>query len=157
LQDWEKIKQGPAARPALRPCIAQSTLLSPGSLLESVAAHLLPVREGSILAGGQIWVLSAPTSCENVRFAIGYCCCFALPSRVGSEDRLAALTAADELDASAATGRGAPRFFSRTTKEVCEAILAPGDPHSHDALRRHADRIEDPRLRRAFEAAVDLL
>jgi hypothetical protein len=75
----------------------------------------------------------------------------------GSEDRLAALTAADELDASAATGRGAPRFFSRTTKEVCEAILAPGDPHSHDALRRHADRIEDPRLRRAFEAAVDLL
>jgi hypothetical protein len=70
-----------------------------------------------------------------------------------SGDRLAVLTAAHELDAS---GPAAPRFFNRTTKEVCEAILAPGDQHSRDVLRRHAERIEDPRLRRAFEAALDL-
>jgi hypothetical protein len=69
---------------------------------------------------------------------------------------LAVLAAAGELDESGATGRAAARFFSRTTKEICEAVLAPGDQHSHDVLRRHAERIEDSRLRRAFEAAVDL-
>jgi hypothetical protein len=81
-----------------------------------------------------------------------------LPFAVTREraERLAVLAAADELDASGAKRAAAPRFFNRTSKEVCEAILAPGDQHAHDVLRRHAERIEDPRLRRAFEAAVDL-
>jgi hypothetical protein len=73
-----------------------------------------------------------------------------------SADRLAVLTAANELDVSAAKGPAAPRFFHRTSKEVCEAILAAGDEHSHAVLRRHVGRIDDPRLRRAFQAAVDL-
>jgi hypothetical protein len=73
-----------------------------------------------------------------------------------SADRLAVLAAADELDASGARAPATPRFFNRTSKEVCEAILAPGDQHALDVLRRHAERIDDPRLRRAFEAALDL-
>jgi hypothetical protein len=73
-----------------------------------------------------------------------------------SADRLAVLAAADELDTSGAKGPVAARFFARTSKDVCEAILTPGDQHGHDVLRRHAERIDDPRLRRAFEAAVDL-
>jgi hypothetical protein len=50
--------------------------------------------------------------------------CFAVTREAA--DRLAVLAAADELDASGAKGPAAPRFFNRTTKEVCEAILAPG-------------------------------
>src|SRR5258708_6475031 len=74
-----------------------------------------------------------------------------------SADRLAALAAADELDASEARGTtAAPSFFNRTSRQVCEAILAPGDQHSQDVLRRHAGRIDDPRLRRAFAAALVL-
>jgi hypothetical protein len=74
-----------------------------------------------------------------------------------SADRMAALAAADELDVFEAEGRtAAPSFFNRTSRQVCEAILAPGDQHSQEVLRRHAGRIDDPRLRRAFQAAVDL-
>jgi hypothetical protein len=73
-----------------------------------------------------------------------------------SADRLAVLAAAAELDASGAKASATPRFFNRTSKEVCEAILAAGDQHALDVLRQHAERIDDPRLRRAFEAAVDL-
>ena len=47
-----------------------------------------------------------------------------------------------------------PRFFQRKSREVCEAILT--DDSSHAALRIHAARIDDPRLRRAFLAAVGL-
>ena len=73
-----------------------------------------------------------------------------------SADRMAVLAAADELDVAGAKGSAASRFFARTSKEVCEAILAPADQHRHDVLRRHVERIDDPPLRRAFEAAVDL-
>jgi hypothetical protein len=66
-----------------------------------------------------------------------------------SPDRLAVLTAADDLDASGAKGSAVPRFFTRSSKEVCEAIMAPGDQCGHDVLRRHAERIDDPRLRTA--------
>jgi hypothetical protein len=79
-------------------------------------------------------------------------------------DRAAALAVADELDSlGMQRKRRAPSFFLRTSNEVCEAILAAGDGHDvddgHDraVLRRHVARIEDPRLRRAFEAAVGLL
>jgi len=73
-----------------------------------------------------------------------------------SADRWTVLTAADELDAAGTKKPAAPSYFRRTTKEVCEAVLAPGDQHSRDVLRRHAERIDDARLRRAFEAAVDI-
>jgi hypothetical protein len=47
-------------------------------------------------------------------------------------------------------------FFTRSSKEVCEAILSAGDQHSNDVLRRHVERIANTRLRRAFLAALDL-
>jgi hypothetical protein len=70
-------------------------------------------------------------------------------------DRSAVLAMADELDSLGARWRpAAPTFFARTSSEVCELILAVSDGHDHAVLRRHAARIEDPRLRRAFRAAV---
>jgi hypothetical protein len=49
-----------------------------------------------------------------------------------------------------------PRFFRRTSEEVCRAIVAAGDKSSNAVLRRHIARIDDPRLRRAFQAVIDL-
>jgi hypothetical protein len=75
-------------------------------------------------------------------------------------DQAAVLALADEID-SAGIGLGvtwrptAPRFFLRTSEEVCEAILA-GDADGNAVLRKHATRIDDRRLRSAFEAAVGL-
>jgi hypothetical protein len=71
-------------------------------------------------------------------------------------DRAALRAAADELD------RGQSRFekraftfFARTSEEVCAAILAPADPCARAVLRRLLSRIDDPRLGRALEAALD--
>jgi hypothetical protein len=70
-------------------------------------------------------------------------------------DRSAVLAMADELDSLGARWRpAAPTYFARTSNEVCELILAVRDGHDHAVLRRHAARIDDPRLRRAFRAAV---
>src|SRR6266508_2011765 len=70
-------------------------------------------------------------------------------------DRSAALAMAEELDSLGVRWRPAgPSFFLRTSDEVCEAIRAVGDGHNNAVLRRHVGRIEDPRLRRAFQAAV---
>lgn len=72
-------------------------------------------------------------------------------------DQSAALAMADELDSLGVRWQcRAPRFFVRTTKEVCEAILAACDGSNNAVLRRHLARIDDPRLRRAFRAAVGL-
>ena len=72
-------------------------------------------------------------------------------------DQSAALAVADELDSLGVRGkRMAPSFFLRTSKEVCEAIRAAGDGRDNAVLRRHVARIDDPRLRRAFQAAVGL-
>jgi len=68
-------------------------------------------------------------------------------------DQSAALAVADELDCLGGRWkRTAPSFFLRTSNEVCEAILADSDA----VLRKHVARIDDPRLRRAFRAAVGL-
>jgi len=72
-------------------------------------------------------------------------------------DRWAVLAMADELDSLGMRWRpAAPSFFVRTSNEICDAILTGHDAHSHAILRRHMARIDDPRLRRAFGAAVDL-
>jgi hypothetical protein len=72
-------------------------------------------------------------------------------------DHSAALAAADELDSLGVRWqRTAPRFFLRTSNEVCEAILAASDGNNNAVLRRHVARIDEPRLRRAFRAAVGL-
>jgi hypothetical protein len=72
-------------------------------------------------------------------------------------DQMAVLALADEIDAVGLRWRpGAPSFFARTSREVCEAILAGSDRHNDAVLQRHAARIDDPRLRRAFRAAAGL-
>ena len=50
----------------------------------------------------------------------------------------------------------APSFFRRTSGEVCAAITVLEDPRRITILEKHIARIDDPRLRRAFHAAVDL-
>jgi hypothetical protein len=70
-------------------------------------------------------------------------------------DHAAVLAMADELDSLGARWRpSGPTFFLRTSTEVCETIIAVIDGHNHAVLRRHAARIDDLRLRRAFRAAV---
>jgi hypothetical protein len=72
-------------------------------------------------------------------------------------DQSAVLAMAEELDALGVRWRpAAPRFFLRTSTEVCEAILAVSEGHNNAVLRRHIARIDDPRLRRTFQAAVGL-
>jgi len=72
-------------------------------------------------------------------------------------DQSAALAVADELDCLGGRWkRTAPSFFLRTSNEVCEAILAGSGADSDAVLRKHVARIDDPRLRRAFRAAVGL-
>jgi hypothetical protein len=68
-------------------------------------------------------------------------------------DCAAAHAMADEIDALGMRWRpAAPRFFGRTTGEVCDAIKG----RDNRILRRHLSRIDDRRLRQAFEAAIGL-
>jgi hypothetical protein len=74
-----------------------------------------------------------------------------------TSDQAAALALADEIDSLGIRWRpAAPHFFLRTSREICDAVLAAGDGNNNPVLRGHAARIDDPRLRRAFEAAVGL-
>jgi hypothetical protein len=74
-----------------------------------------------------------------------------------SSDRSAVLAMADELDALGPRwNAAAPSFFLRTSDEVCNAILETHDWTNSAILQKHAARIDDPRLRRAFCAAVGL-
>jgi fido (protein-threonine AMPylation protein) len=73
-----------------------------------------------------------------------------------SADRLTALAAADELDASGGSWRpAAPRFFARTSNEVCDATAAADEAAGRAVLKKHLARIDDARLRRAFRAAIE--
>jgi hypothetical protein len=72
-------------------------------------------------------------------------------------DQSAALAMADELDSLDPRWRPtAPTFFARTSNEVCQAILMAGNRRANQVLEKHAKRIQEPRLRRAFRAAVGL-
>jgi len=72
-------------------------------------------------------------------------------------ERFAALTLADELDSVGVWWRpSAPSFFRRTSQDICMAIDTAGWAPSAAILHRHIARIDDPRLRRAFAAAVGL-
>jgi hypothetical protein len=74
-----------------------------------------------------------------------------------SRDRAGVLAIADELDSLSGGWRPtSPSFFLRTSNEVCDAICAPDEGYSTAQLRKHIARIDDPRLRRAFRAAVGL-
>jgi hypothetical protein len=72
-------------------------------------------------------------------------------------DRSATIGMADELDSLGLQWRpSAPNFFRRTSSEVCDAIIAFDDPRRKAILKTHLARIDDPTLRGAFRAAVDL-
>jgi hypothetical protein len=74
-----------------------------------------------------------------------------------AKDQAATFSMADEIDALGHQWRpSAPSFFRRTSDEVCAAITALDDPKRITILKKHIARIDDPRLRRAFTAAVDL-
>jgi hypothetical protein len=73
------------------------------------------------------------------------------------KDEAAAFAMADEIDALGLRWRPvAPSFFRRTSAEVCRAITAPDDPKRAVVLESHVARIDEPRLRNAFQAAVEL-
>ena len=72
-------------------------------------------------------------------------------------DRSAVLVIADEIDrlGSCAEDRSAFTFFHRTSTELCSAIFEKQNSKKSAVLRLHLKRIDDRRLRRAFEAAID--
>jgi hypothetical protein len=73
------------------------------------------------------------------------------------KDEAAVIAMADEMDALGLQWRpSAPSFFRRTSSEVCKMVIALDDPRRATILKRHIARIDDPRLRRAFQAAVDI-
>ena len=73
------------------------------------------------------------------------------------KDLSATLALADEIDARGLQWRpSAPTFFRRTTTEVCNAITTVDDPNSAPILKRHLARIDNPVLKRAFRAAVNI-
>src|SRR5262249_57774887 len=73
------------------------------------------------------------------------------------KDEAAVIAMADEIDALGLQWRpSAPSFFRRTSIEVCKMIIALDDPRRATILKKHIARIDDPRLRRAFQAVVDL-
>jgi hypothetical protein len=72
-------------------------------------------------------------------------------------DRIAVSALAQQMDSLGRRHVSVDRgFFQRTSIDLCEAIVAPGNPRSFGLLRTHALRIEHPRLRDCFRAAVDL-
>ena len=72
-------------------------------------------------------------------------------------DRQAASAIAAELDRSGRRdGRSVSfAFFRKCTEELCDALVRPDDL-GETIIRRHLTRIADGRLKRAFQAAVEL-
>ena len=74
-----------------------------------------------------------------------------------SNDEAGVFGKADELDSLGLRWRpAAPNFFRRTSAEICNAITETDDPKRAAILKRHLERIDDLRLRRAFQAAVEV-
>jgi hypothetical protein len=73
------------------------------------------------------------------------------------EHEAVAVSVAGEIDAlGQPPGLATPSFFRRTTFDICKAITTLDDPNRNAIFTMHLARIDDPRLRRAFRAAVDL-
>ena len=72
-------------------------------------------------------------------------------------DRSAVLTIAEEIDkrGKRLDDRSAYQFFRKTSAELCDAILDKQNSKVSVVLRLHLNRIDDCRLRRAFEAAIE--
>ena len=72
-------------------------------------------------------------------------------------DKSAVLAIAEEIDklGSRAEGRSTFKFFRRTSIELCRAILDKHNSKASAVLRLHLNRIDDYRLKRAVEAAIE--
>lgn len=72
-------------------------------------------------------------------------------------DRANVMAMARELDRPG-TGEVATTFafFARTSFEFCNAIADKNDPNRIAVFRRNLARIDDPRLKNALEAAIEL-
>ena len=72
-------------------------------------------------------------------------------------DKSAALLIAEEIDklGSRLENRSAFKFFRRTSTELCGAIMDKQNPKKSAVLHLHLKRVDDCRLRRAFEAAIE--
>nr|QIG97055.1 hypothetical protein G6P99_34735 [Bradyrhizobium sp. 6(2017)] len=68
-------------------------------------------------------------------------------------DRMHVLAVAGELDRLDGAAAGSFHFFRRTTAELCRAITGH-DADAETVVRRFQMQIDNPRLRRAFEAAI---
>lgn len=75
----------------------------------------------------------------------------------GADDRAVALSIAYDMDRH---GRYLSNtqfsYFVRTSTEMCDAIVAKDSPEKLDCLRRHITNIDHQRLRRAFEAILEI-
>jgi hypothetical protein len=73
-----------------------------------------------------------------------------------NSDRLAVMAIASEIDRLDPQRRDKPdfNFFRRTSAELCAAIFQPSEPAAA-LLRDYIAQIDDDRLKRAFEAAID--
>lgn len=69
-------------------------------------------------------------------------------------DRAIVLAIAKDMDLSGLHAT-AFAFFARTSTELCDAIADRNDPRRVATLSRHLRRIDDHRLRRALEAAIE--
>jgi hypothetical protein len=72
-------------------------------------------------------------------------------------DKSAVLVIAEEIDKLGSHSEEPPafKFFRRTSIELCSAILDAQNSNKSAVLHLHLKRIDDCRLRRAFEAAID--
>lgn len=71
-------------------------------------------------------------------------------------DRAGVLAIAEEMDRSGSrVDVPGFSFFVRTSIHLCDGILAANDPETAAGLRSHLKRIDDHRLRRALEAAIE--
>ena len=71
-------------------------------------------------------------------------------------DKAVVLAMAKDMDrAGLCVASTAFAFFERSSTELCDAIAVADDPKRDKTLSSYLTRIDDPRLRRAIEAAID--
>jgi hypothetical protein len=72
-------------------------------------------------------------------------------------DCVAALAAAADMNRLGGASRLPDfTFFTKASRELCDAIVEDDSPERTAALSRYMGKIENKRLRRAFEAALEI-
>jgi hypothetical protein len=73
-----------------------------------------------------------------------------------TNDRAAVLIMAGEMDRLGShAGESTFAYFFRTSCQFCDAFAGNETPETVDALRRHFEKIENVRLRRALQAVLE--